>query len=240
MKKVNFKEKSKAFFKGKGFVMALLLSVAAIGTSTYIATVQTMNKINPTTPVDSNTWVYPGNDQAVDNPQANIPRESEGENANNSANANESAVDDANRPITTSPVIMPVEGEIMKPFSKNEFVPSTTLNNWKTHDGVDIAADEGVQVKSMTSGTVKEVREDVLWGITVTIEHDNGYEGFYANLSPVVPVKAGEKVESGTVIGTIGKTAAAEIADPPHLHFGLKLSGKWVDPLVVIEGSGNS
>lgn len=238
MKKVSFKEKSKAFFKGKGFVMALLLSVAAIGTSTYIATVQTMDKINPAAPAESNVWVYPGNDQAVDNPQSNIPKDNEGGNGDNSANA--SKADEANRPITTSPVIMPVEGEITKAFSNNELVQSNTLGTWKTHDGVDIAADEGIQVKAMTSGTIKEVREDTLWGITVTITHDNGYEGFYANLSPVVPVKVGEKVESGTVIGTVGKTAINEIADPSHLHFGLKLSEKWVDPIVVIEGSKNS
>ena len=234
MKKVSFKEKTKAFFKGKGFVLALLLSVAAIGTSTYIATIQTMNKISPPDTTDSNVWVYPGNDQPVDNPQSDVAKDNSADNKEAST-----AIDDesTNRPVHTDPLIMPIDGEILKEFSNNEMVESKTLGVWKTHDGVDIAAEEGVEVKSMTSGTVKEVKEDPLWGITVIIEHENGYEGYYCNLSPVVPVKNGQKVDSGTVIGTVGKTAEIEIAEPSHLHFGLKLSNKWVDPVKVIEGN---
>lgn len=133
--------------------------------------------------------------------------------------------------LSTQPNVMPVNGEIINPFSNGELVKSQTLNVWKTHDGVDIAADVGTQVKSMNRGEVTEVREDALWGYTVTIDHGDGIVGYYYNLSSAVTVEEGDSVESGQIIGAVGDTAQIEAAEPSHLHFGLKRNGEWIDPI---------
>lgn len=138
--------------------------------------------------------------------------------------------------VTTQPKFMPIGGEavILNPFSDGELVKSETLGIWKTHDGVDIEAELGEVVKSMTSGTVSEVKNDAMWGTCVVIEHPNGVVGYYCNLSTSVNVKAGDTVDAGDTIGTVGNTAEAEISMKPHLHFGLKQNGKWIDPIEYI------
>ena len=67
---------------------------------------------------------------------------------------------------------MPIENaEVIKPFSNGELVFSETLEVWKTHDGIDLKAETGTEVRSMTEGKVLEVKDDPLWGITVVIDH---------------------------------------------------------------------
>lgn len=83
----------------------------------------------------------------------------------------------------------------------------------------------------MNRGEVTEVREDALWGYTVTIDHGDGIVGYYYNLSSAVTVEEGDSVESGQIIGAVGDTAQIEAAEPSHLHFGLKRNGEWIDPI---------
>lgn len=139
----------------------------------------------------------------------------------------------------TQPNVMPVNGEILSPFSFGELVKSETLGVWKTHDGVDIAAEVGTPVKAMNSGEVTEVKEDALWGYTVIIDHGSGIMGYYYNLSSGVAVKEGDKVQSGQTIGAVGDTAEIEAAMGSHLHFGLKKNGEWIDPISFIDPMSN-
>lgn len=136
------------------------------------------------------------------------------------------------------PMVRPVNGEIIGSFSNGELVKSTTLNVWKTHDGVDIRADAGATVKSMSIGTVTEVRDDPMWGVCVVIDHGNGIEGHYYGLDKTVSVKTGDTVSAGSVIGAVG-SAEAEIAEPSHLHFGVKQNGSWIDPASVVSSIGS-
>ncbi len=136
-------------------------------------------------------------------------------------------------------VVRPVSGDIINAYSDGELVKSKTLDVWKTHDGIDVAAEAGAPVKSMTSGTVIDVSEDALMGVTVIIDHGSGYEGYYCNLASDVDVAEGDAVSAGTVIGEVGNTAEAEIAEEMHLHFGLKKNGSWTDPAAVLSGEGS-
>ena len=85
-------------------------------------------------------------------------------------------------------------------------------------------------MKAVLSGTVSSVREDDVLGYTVEIKHSNGRETVYANLGSDVRVKAGDKVNAGTVLGTVGTSAISECALEPHLHFAFRIDGKPVDP----------
>lgn len=136
-------------------------------------------------------------------------------------------------------MVRPINGEVVNEFSNGELVKSKTLNVWKTHDGVDIAGKLDEKVKSMTSGTVSKVYNDQLMGVSVIIDHGNGLEGHYCNLSADVPIAEGGTVSAGTVIGAIGESAESEVGEGPHLHFAVKKDGEWIDPITLISSAGS-
>jgi len=124
----------------------------------------------------------------------------------------------------------PVEGEITSGFAKDTLIYSNTLQEWITHNGIDIKADKATIVTASAEGTIKSIKNDPRFGITVVIEHVNGFSSVYANLLTAEFVKEGEKVKQGQTIGTVGNTATFEIADEPHLHFEILKDNENVDP----------
>lgn len=123
-----------------------------------------------------------------------------------------------------------VEGEVTTNFAKDTLIYSNTLQEWVTHNGIDIKADKTTIVKASADGTIKSIKNDPRFGITVVIEHVNGYSTVYANLLTAEFVKEGEQVKQGQTIGTVGNTATFEIADEPHLHFEILKDNEYVDP----------
>ena len=130
---------------------------------------------------------------------------------------------------------MPVDGEIIKEYAKENLVYSQTLQEWVTHNGIDIKAEKATVVKAAEEGTVTAIKSDPRYGVTVTIEHVNGYTTRYSNLLTSEFVVVGEKVIEGQTIGTVGNTAAFEIADEPHLHFELLKDNENLDPTLYIK-----
>jgi murein DD-endopeptidase MepM/ murein hydrolase activator NlpD len=124
-----------------------------------------------------------------------------------------------------------VDGEIITPYSDGEMVKSLTLNDWRTHDGVDIAAEAGTPVKACNSGTVEEISVDPMWGTTVTISHSDGSKSYYMGLNSTVSVTQGQQVALGDVIGSVGDTAVIEQALDSHLHFAMKKDSNWINPI---------
>ena len=128
----------------------------------------------------------------------------------------------------------PVEGEIMKEFAQENLIYSQTLEEWTTHTGIDIKAEKTTVVKAAEAGMVKTIKNDPRYGLTIVIEHENGFETVYSNLLTSEFVVEGEKVEKGQSLGTVGNTAAFEIADEPHLHFEILKDSVPVDPSIYI------
>ncbi|MCL2077292.1 MAG: M23 family metallopeptidase [Oscillospiraceae bacterium] len=246
MKKVKFGDVRRAL-RGKGFVIALGISVMAVGVSTYIAYNQAINKIGETPSFGGyEPFVYES-ESPVNKPQTGVPLNEENDSPSvidfeneffDVSDVNDFAGDsaeEANNPIrSTPPIVTPVEGEVVQPFSNGELVKSKTLGVWKTHDGVDITAPLGTEVKAMTNGVVSEVYSDPLWGVCVVIDHGDGILGCYFGLDKNVMVSVGQEVSSGDVIGAVGDTAEIEIAESPHLHFGIKKNDEWIDPMEFI------
>jgi len=131
----------------------------------------------------------------------------------------------------------PVRGAVTKGHDENVAVYSLTMGDYRVHLGVDIEANIGDPVYSCADGVVSQITEDPFMGVTVAISHGNGYVSFYKNLAPELApgVKEGMAVTAGQIIGTVGETAAIEIADSPHLHFELAVDGVNVDPEDYIE-----
>ena len=125
---------------------------------------------------------------------------------------------------------MPVEGEVVKHFGKDKLIYSETLKEWTTHLGIDIKADKTTIVKSSSDGVVKSIKNDPRYGLTVVIEHQNGFASVYSNLLTAEFVVVGENVKAGQTLGTVGNSATFEILDDPHLHFEILKDGVAVDP----------
>lgn len=131
--------------------------------------------------------------------------------------------------------VMPVEGEIVKKYGKDKLIYSDTLKEWTTHLGIDIKADKTTIVKSSTDGKIKSIKNDPRYGLTVVIEHANGFSSVYSNLLTAEFVVVGEDVKSGQTIGTVGNSATFEILDDPHLHFEILKDGNSIDPEMYIK-----
>lgn len=129
----------------------------------------------------------------------------------------------------------PVEGDIVRDFAVDSLIYSETLQEWTTHTGIDIKADKTTVVKAAETGTVKTIKNDPRYGLTIIIEHANGFQTVYSNLLTSEFVVEGEKVEKGQSLGTVGNTAAFEIADEPHLHFEIIKEGVQVDPNIYLK-----
>ncbi|MBQ8724864.1 MAG: M23 family metallopeptidase [Oscillospiraceae bacterium] len=133
-------------------------------------------------------------------------------------------------------LVMPLQGEVISQFSGGELVKSETTGTWQTHNGMDIAADEGTPVCAIDNGTVADVTKDALWGICVEIDHGNGVVSRYCGLSPSLSVKAGDTVESGQTMGAVGSTADIESKQASHLHFEVLKNDVYVDPAAYVNG----
>lgn len=159
-------------------------------------------------------------------------------NSNNTSNKKET-----NKPVETKTkegqkelnFEKPVDGEIVKEYAKDNLIYSNTLQEWTTHLGIDIKADKTTVVKAAETGTVKTIKNDPRYGLTIVIEHENGYQTVYSNLLSSEFVVEGEKVEKGQSIGTVGNTAAFEIADEAHLHFEVLKDSIQVDPNIYLK-----
>lgn len=138
---------------------------------------------------------------------------------------------------TTSEIqfISPVEGEVIKEFAKDNLIYSETLEEWITHTGIDIKADRTTVVKATADGTVKSIKNDPRYGLTVTIEHNDGYTSVYSSLLSAEFVKEGETVTQGQTIGTVGNSAVFEVAEDNHLHFELLKDGSNINPEIYLK-----
>jgi len=62
----------------------------------------------------------------------------------------------------------------------------------------------------------------------VRVRHASGYESEYLHLSSIA-VRAGARVGQGDLVGRVGATG---LATGPHLHYGLRLNGRYVNPVL--------
>ena len=205
-------DKSRSFFGGRGFYIALVLCLAAIGVAGYFVLVQQAKVA----------------EEGKDKP---VVRQETVENVQQAQVPDPEPVQETLEPEELLPqVCSPLDGTTVTVFSVTELMYDETMADWRTHDGVDIKAEEGDAVKTAAAGTVKEVRYDDLMGVTVVISHADGYETQYSSLQQEPPVEQGKKVMAGDIIGRVGSTAAAEGDVGPHLHFSVSKDGKVVDP----------
>jgi murein DD-endopeptidase MepM/ murein hydrolase activator NlpD len=137
-----------------------------------------------------------------------------------------SASDAAKSPLHTRRPVLGDEVHITSGFGMRRH---PLLAYMRLHAGVDWAAPTGTQVIAAGAGKVVEAKAKGEYGNAVLIDHGNGWQTLYAQLSRF-DVKEGDCVTFGAFVGKVGSTGLSE---GPHLHYEVRFNGQPVDPMTV-------
>ncbi|WP_195279000.1 peptidoglycan DD-metalloendopeptidase family protein [Clostridium sp. J1101437_171009_A5] len=232
-----WKDRIGDFMAGKGFYIVLFLCVAAIGISGYylLANLDTPSqelevagKVQVTvTPPPAEHSLSPQKPAVSTRPSPQSTARPSATPAPTRTPAPSAAQKETE---TSTAFVWPVEGETIHPYSVETLVYDQTMGDWRTHEGVDLAAPVGSTVCAAAAGTVVSVHLDDLMGTTVTVEHADGLRSVYANLAEETAVTEGATVQAGDPLGSVGESAIAESALAPHLHFALWQGDAPLDP----------
>lgn len=121
---------------------------------------------------------------------------------------------------------LPVQAPVSSAFGLRKDPFSRQL---RFHKGLDLAAPEGMKVVAALQGTVVFAGYENGYGNTILVQHAGGLQTRYAHLGSL-QVKAGDRVDSEAVLGTVGTTGRST---GPHLHFEVTRMGDPVNPLTV-------
>jgi murein DD-endopeptidase MepM/ murein hydrolase activator NlpD len=227
----SFGAQLEAFFEGKGFYIVLFLCAAVIGVSAWVLAMGTHVEqqfsdirsagVAVTAPERVEASTEPTMAPVILSEPSAAPTIQNGEEA-------------VSVWVEKTPEMLfvwPVVGDIVTPYAVDSLIYDRTMADWRTHGGIDISAPLGTHVLAAANGKVTSVEADPLYGTTVTIEHGDGVESIYANLSAQPTVYVGDSVSVGDVIGAVGSTAIGESALGTHLHFSMRAGGESADPL---------
>jgi murein DD-endopeptidase MepM/ murein hydrolase activator NlpD len=209
-------------FGGKGYYIALILCAAAIGITSYVYqrnSIQKEASLQDTAPEE----VVLGTMSTEEN-VAVLATEPRGEATVPTTGP---TAKPEKKPLKTA---SPVSGQELWGYSMEALSYNQTTRDWRVHNGVDIAAEEGTPVCAAADGEVYTVYEDDTLGCTVVIRHDGGYTTSYSCLSKDLPVQAGDTVTLGQTIGYAGTTALVENTMGSHVHFSVSHQEQPMDP----------
>ena len=221
------KNKFSDSISGKGYYIALILCAVAIGITGYL---YYRNANEPSAqlqePVaDTVDVIQQDVPAAATRPQEDVAVPTQ---------PTEPAVPETPK---TGKRMMPVSGEHIAEYAVDCLSYNQTTRDWRTHDGVDIAAAAGTAVMAAADGEVYSVYEDETMGMTVVLIHDGGYSTRYSSLAQDVAVAPGDRVQAGQTIGSVGRTALLESAVGEHVHFSVSRNQQSVDPAEFLAGA---
>lgn len=128
--------------------------------------------------------------------------------------------------LAVTPDFWPTEGRITSPYGMRR---SPLTRRYNFHQGIDIGAPYGSQVRAAADGTVTVARYRAGWGNLIIINHGT-YSTYYAHLRRFL-IKPGDKVEKGQLVAEVGSTG---YSTGPHLHFEIHINGNTIDPLTIL------
>ena len=121
------------------------------------------------------------------------------------------------------PTLWPVEGRISSNFGKRR---DPITGHTAYHEGLDIAADYGEDIRAAAAGTVTHCGTYKALGRAVIISHGHSLETIYGHTSRIL-VKEGQKVKKGQIIARVGSSGRST---GPHLHFQVQIGDTPVNP----------
>lgn len=221
--------------KGNALIIFLVRAVAFAGFFTYrtvsginkrlenqhLQNIETTPRPQPTEPVEDVQQQLP-----------NVPLPAKPSDVQTPRTDRPAQTDPDSQPVAETPpakqFVLPVTGKIFYAFSGDELVYNRTLDDWRTHNGIDISAAPNDRVKAGADGTVKQIYDDGMLGTVVEIQH-NGFTARYCGLNPSTYVKAGDTVTQNQTIGTVGEISM-EVAEESHIHLEIIKDGKNINP----------
>jgi murein DD-endopeptidase MepM/ murein hydrolase activator NlpD len=219
-------ENEKKRFAGKGYYIALIACIAAVGISGYVF-VKTARDSAVETSATVATVTAAAESSESPQPSAEAQTDTMEDTMEDAYEETLEAASEASTGITQ----WPLQGQVLMSFSRDTLTYSQTMADWRTHEGLDIAAELGAPVVAAGDGTVTAVYEDDYLGSVVVISHSGDLSTRYGNLMEETNLEVGDQVSAGDTIGTVGHTALLETSDPAHLHFEVFAEGNSVDPL---------
>lgn len=125
--------------------------------------------------------------------------------------------------LSHTPSIWPVGGWLSSGFGyrKDPFTGRHTM-----HNGLDIVAPPGTAIVAAADGKVCFAGVKSGWGRVIEVDHGYGYTTFYGHCSSIFK-SYGSVVRRGEMIATVGRSGKTT---GYHLHYGIKISGSWVNP----------
>lgn len=129
-----------------------------------------------------------------------------------------------------SKLLWPIDGRVLLEYNMENTIYFPTLDEYKCNPAVVIQADKGMEVKAACAGVVSEIGSNEEIGNYVTLNIGDNYTLTYGQLEEI-NLRAGQAVESGAVIGTIGEPTAYYTKEGYNLYLELKENEKAVDPL---------
>lgn len=219
------KEKIVHFLKTKGYYMVLALCVLTVGTVSFLS-YRAAQQEQAETPLTESTQDVEKVEEGVTDTR--VPDTGTADTTNEQAPA-ETAPE-----ATPAEYAAPLTGEIIAHYSPDQPVYSYTLKDWRTHSGIDIAAEAGTNVLNVSAGVVESVTVDDLMGNLVVVRHTDGKVSRYASLDTVA-VQEGQMLELGDPIGTVGRSMLLECGETDHLHYELWSDDKPTDPTSLIQ-----
>lgn len=219
------------FFKNKGYIVIAAICLVAV----VVAVISVVNSGNTSSnkPVVSYSTSVSKPVPTEKVPDKTQPPQSTSASKPVDDSQNNTQSNNQQKPGEIS-IVKPLEGEIQSEYAAKKLVYNSTLKEWRTHSGIDIAGNVGSSVKAAASGKISAVKADPKYGLTVVIDHDiNGrsFSTVYCGLNKTASgLVAGAKVDSGAVIGTLGDDIFCEKAQGAHLHFELTENNEPLDP----------
>ena len=209
---------------GQGYYIALILCAAAIGITGYVY-YRNANQAEPVSVEETVGQVPALIEDEVDVPV--IATQPAPKATKPAATEATTTAPTEKKPMKT---MSPVSGDSIFGYSMEALSYNQTTRDWRVHNGVDLAAEAGAEVKAAADGEVYTVFEDDAMGTTVVIRHADGYTTKYASLAENVSVKPGDTVTMGQVIGYASDSAIVESTLGTHVHFGVTCNDAPVDP----------
>ena len=221
----------------KGIVLIAVLAAAAIGIAGYLFSRNSVQEVTAQEPMIDNMAVSTQEPLSVTE-SATIPTASSLPQVKASEPAQDTTPQQsvpqatateapAKKTFTTT---SPVSGDTISDYAMDCLSYNETTRDWRTHNGIDLAAEDGASVCAAADGTVYTTYEDDTMGFTVVIRHDGGYTTKYSSLKEELAVKPGDAVTMGQTIGYAGDTALIETVMGSHVHFSVSYQDEPMDP----------
>lgn len=128
----------------------------------------------------------------------------------------------------------PVAGQIIMDYNTETAIYDKTLDQYRTNSSICIAAPLGEEVCASADGVVTAISKDDVKGITVAVDHGNGWLTTYSQLQDNLTVSEGQTVHKGDKLGSIGEPSKYGVGLGSHLEFSVYKGDESTDPKLVL------